>query len=748
MSINFQEILKELEYRVEHGIIDLTKEEQVTKLTQILRENGVSDANEMAQKARVYFSYINEAPKKKGDAGLEAAADFFKTKRYKNNKGNDVAFTTAINYNDPSDSAHNAAMSDFESFLNANKGKYGSIEKAKQPEPEQPTQNVFGKDKGGKVFEPKPEPTPTTNKSKEEPIKTSNKPSKIQQYVSKTGTKEMESRDGSSFEGYRNGTMKAPGTPAGAFAEVGGMKIAGYLRENPNATDEQLAKYITDWAQKGKVTKSSAVSGGDKLTAAVQTGRYIAETINVVASEERYDPKTTTSEGYWGDKQSLQNAINRVNEIKKKNPNITFNGKSADEYIQIIKQNGAGENPTDSMVMVWDGKSKNVSFIHISNKIGSNNIQANSTVKQTYDRAQNMIESEKSLSSEEKSKSIKSINNRKLNGVKLQKQQIEYQTSFIPKYAKLVSNPKVLKELTNDIYGDKIRRGDAVDGLYVGNGNIAKACKKGIKPHPACKLVNNQKATPAQKVAVMFDFYAKNPQIELPGSIRQIISRTAVLSDDAGNPKYKTGYDSTVINTLYGKMNNEVEGMRQDLNKIKPGLGDRMMSRDFASRLHLTIAEGHNPGGIPANRFKLVMGNNEADIWYDKNGQAYQKIKNQFYKVNDDASLDKSPTEMKPKDVNRGNIATIGDVDNFQHCLGVPNGKKIEEYMNVKYDKINTSTGIQNAHIFDINGREIGIMTIRTKSGPGGDANDTLQFSKEMQNCMQKQEYIKKRKKK
>jgi hypothetical protein len=60
MSINFQEILKELEYRVEHGIIDLTKEEQVTKLVEILRENGISDANEMAQKARVYFSYINE----------------------------------------------------------------------------------------------------------------------------------------------------------------------------------------------------------------------------------------------------------------------------------------------------------------------------------------------------------------------------------------------------------------------------------------------------------------------------------------------------------------------------------------------------------------------------------------------------------------------------------------------------------------------------------------------------------------
>jgi hypothetical protein len=60
MSINFQEILKELEYRVKTGIIDLTNEEQVTTLKQILRENGISDANEIAQKARVYYSFLKE----------------------------------------------------------------------------------------------------------------------------------------------------------------------------------------------------------------------------------------------------------------------------------------------------------------------------------------------------------------------------------------------------------------------------------------------------------------------------------------------------------------------------------------------------------------------------------------------------------------------------------------------------------------------------------------------------------------
>ena len=61
MNIDFEEILKELEYRLPHGIINLNEEHQVTMLVQILRENGVDDANEFAQKARVIFGYVNEA---------------------------------------------------------------------------------------------------------------------------------------------------------------------------------------------------------------------------------------------------------------------------------------------------------------------------------------------------------------------------------------------------------------------------------------------------------------------------------------------------------------------------------------------------------------------------------------------------------------------------------------------------------------------------------------------------------------
>ena len=63
MNIDFQEILKELEFRLPNGIINLNEEHQVTMLVQILRENGVDDANEFAQKARVIFGYVNEATK-------------------------------------------------------------------------------------------------------------------------------------------------------------------------------------------------------------------------------------------------------------------------------------------------------------------------------------------------------------------------------------------------------------------------------------------------------------------------------------------------------------------------------------------------------------------------------------------------------------------------------------------------------------------------------------------------------------
>jgi hypothetical protein len=71
-------------------------------LVQILRENGVDDANEIAQKARVYFSYVSEANKTNPNDIL--------TKKIKNpDTGNDIMVGSALGY-DKNKAVYKAAV--------------------------------------------------------------------------------------------------------------------------------------------------------------------------------------------------------------------------------------------------------------------------------------------------------------------------------------------------------------------------------------------------------------------------------------------------------------------------------------------------------------------------------------------------------------------------------------------------------------------------------------------------------------
>ena len=172
MSINFQEILKELEYRVEHGIIDLNKEEQVTKLVKILRENGVSDANAMAQKARVYYSYLNEA---------KQSLDKVLKQSFKNPEtGNQVTVASALGYK--KNSAAYTMAKNMMATAGYSEKDIDMVDAGPDDEekPVKPKSNVFGKDKGGKVFEPKEKPTQQSKKSNTKSLKRSESETKRQ----------------------------------------------------------------------------------------------------------------------------------------------------------------------------------------------------------------------------------------------------------------------------------------------------------------------------------------------------------------------------------------------------------------------------------------------------------------------------------------------------------------------------------------------------------------------------------------
>jgi len=153
MELNFDDILLELGYRVPEGIIDLTKQHQVTELVNILKENGYTDANELAQKARVYFSYLKEIEeKKKTSSNPISDIDSVLQKKVKNTEtGNDITVQSALSYKNSKNKGQKAAYGQAVNLLKrvgvSDKELTGVSKKSKKPTAPKATINVTSAEK-------------------------------------------------------------------------------------------------------------------------------------------------------------------------------------------------------------------------------------------------------------------------------------------------------------------------------------------------------------------------------------------------------------------------------------------------------------------------------------------------------------------------------------------------------------------------------------------------------------------------
>jgi hypothetical protein len=171
-NMNFEEILSELEYHSKNGIVDFTKKEQVDKLEELLRRNGVSNSKEISEKAALYFLQLHE--KQTYDAKRQKELEGILKQKIRNPETDeDIQISTALGYG-KKHPAYEPAMS----RLKQNKFSEKDIEMVDaEPEDEEPTANVFGKTgKGASVF-PEPEKKKAAAQTKKEKqSKTINKP--------------------------------------------------------------------------------------------------------------------------------------------------------------------------------------------------------------------------------------------------------------------------------------------------------------------------------------------------------------------------------------------------------------------------------------------------------------------------------------------------------------------------------------------------------------------------------------------
>jgi hypothetical protein len=246
---------------------------------------------------------------------------------------------------------------------------------------------------------------------------------------------------------------------------------------------------------------------------------------------------------------------------------------------------------------------------------------------------------------------------------------------------------------------------------------------------------------------------AKQPTEDM----QKIAVRTMYREDEInpGGNKSKPILDETggnSLKSLYDQQTTQLNIFRDEMNDIEDGAGDEFFVKDMIRRFHFGVSEGHSPGGVPANKFGLVMGRNESGIRYrtNKDGTTtiFRKVKGTKY-----VEIDENGDEVKGGEtastgkqghgLEEGSTATVADEKNFKECLGVEpdDGLSLEETIEIRPLKAG-KTNQAEAFIYWTNpktGKSIAIarQTVRSKSGPGGSIADTIKFEPEFQNCLQ-----------
>jgi hypothetical protein len=387
MSINFQEILKELEYRVEHGIIDLTKEEQVTKLTQILRENGVSDANEMAQKARVYFSYLNEddVVKNKKTGNVYVVKNFDSTKHDK------------------------PTPAEVEKAKKANGGKLPTTDKpAAKPaakigaQKTAPAADIKVSD-AEKKADAKATKGRNPQEIKKEIDRISIEAGQSRQMFYKRGYAKAESEDESgaapgnagsmlnengscdvcewALENDRNDLVSAvshlyDNLKGGALLEATDKTgIAGQEKAVPSVNAKQLRDFRA--ASKGKFDK---LSDGQlsRLMMAANGGLIKARNIKEGIKNNGWKEEDCTVNGFFGDEGGKAQQMDMV---RQSNRIFAPNGKEIPKEValKLVAQGGGGANPSDTSQFVYNSKTGDLMIKFTSDKDSFDAIVAQSS---------------------------------------------------------------------------------------------------------------------------------------------------------------------------------------------------------------------------------------------------------------------------------------------------------------------------------------------------------------------------------
>ena len=399
------------------------------------------------------------------------------------------------------------------------------------------------------------------------------------------------------------------------------------------------------------------------------------------------------------------------------------------------------------MVVVIDETSGKSFIYHTSNKMGTADTISNGSPYKEIEEIGKLAEGY----DDGQKQQLSTIESETKSNIRKHRQdQVQYIRNQQTKMAEDAMDVEIAKTAISRIKGSKGEKNPIstnTDGKYW----------KSLIGHKSSKIFAKQKGydlknlTPEQEIEI-YQNYTKHMSTVDPELSRkeggmgdadvQIITR---LYGVFGNPKKNQEelttnkeprepiFDEDELNSFYDKQTEELNSLREKMNQIKEGSGDKAFAKRMKKRLHLDVAEGANPGGIPNNKFETIMGVYAyKDLKQDSAGNLYEKKGKQYFLVNSDGSLSNEATTEPLEDLN---TAIVGDKDTIGRCLGLKEGESIDDGIKIRVDKYDN----RKVLIYDRNGKQIGFQSARSKTGPGGSMQDTIAYHKDFQKCLAKQ---------
>ena len=622
-----------------------------------------------------------------------------------------------------------------------------------------------------------------------------NKKSDEETTSSGMSSENIDAIDGETKKGGLNGTEKAPGTATSTVNEIGVGYAMACMEEEPDnvsgcldkklddtklgkkASEEQRQEIIQSaraekkrvddhMKEKGMNPESTKVSHvwGSKKSLKGQVDHLEKQGVKEVNGIPcNYDEK----ELYQFDKNGNIKMDKDGNPIPKP-VEMDENGVPKN-YAQVLLNGGGGDDPTDTTIVMVDDSvdPPKCEILHTSNKTTSDDIQGNGSpneeLNQITESAKNEVDDPKNK--EDVEKATKESQEEIANARVEQKEYVNKQSTKMNNHLEDDATcDKAIAMLENDEDGNPPGISSA-GGKYFKVVTTRKAVKKFMKENNIePPLTQEQKR---QIMRVYADDIANSGE-ELRDNDVQILARMygdrkIQKRDENGKPLTKGGkpvyenvngeefltgkpaedpvFSNKELNSYYEKQTDAINNHREKLNEIgkregKPGLGDKQHTKRMIHRLHLGIADGESAGGVPADSFQLNMGRyKRKDIQKGKDGKHYTMKDGKWYEITKDGVSDE-PSDVSKDDLSTSDCAVIADGKTHRHCLGMKEGEKVEDGFSVEYGEIEKDGKSYKAIIYDRNRNIVGYQICRSKSGPGGSVNDTIQYHKDYQKCM------------